>query len=297
MSDYGQKFDEYYRAVEEALPAFLPQGDTPQKTVQEAMAYSLLGGGKRIRAVLCLAFCELCGGTREAAMPFACAIEMVHAYSLIHDDLPCMDDDDLRRGKPSCHIQYGEALAVLAGDGLLTLGFETILSQYYTGKYPPQVIARAGAELAAAIGTAGMIGGQVMDIEHEGKPISAGDLNILHSMKTGALIRASARMGCVVAGAPDDVIARADKYAKNIGIAFQITDDILDVTSTEEKLGKPVESDRQMGKTTYATLYGVEKSRQIVKDLVLEADLSIKGSVLDDPFLYRLADQLAQRDC
>ena len=296
MSDYGQRFDEYYRAVEEALPAYLPQGDVPQKTVQEAMAYSLLGGGKRIRAVLCLAFCELCGGAREAAMPFACAIEMVHAYSLIHDDLPCMDDDDLRRGKPSCHIRYGEAMAVLAGDGLLTLGFETILRQYYTGRYPPSVVARAGAELAGAIGTGGMIGGQVMDIQHEGKPISPEELNLLHSMKTGALIRASARLGCIVAGASDDIVARADKYAKNIGLAFQITDDILDITSTPETLGKPVDSDRQQGKTTYATLYGLEKSRQIVKDLVLEADLSIKGSVLDDPFLYRLADQLAQRD-
>ena len=157
--------------------------------------------------------------------------------------------------------------------------------------------ARAGAELAAAIGTNGMIGGQVIDIQHEGKPISAGDLNILHSLKTGALIRASAKLGCIVAGASDDIIARADKYAKNIGIAFQITDDVLNVTSTEEKLGKPVASDQEMGKTTYATLYGVEKSRQIVKDLVLEADLAIKGSVLDDPFLYQLADQLAQRDC
>jgi geranylgeranyl diphosphate synthase type II len=297
MSSYGEKFDAYYKAVEEALPAFLPQGDTLQKTVQEAMAYSLLGGGKRIRGVLCLAFCELCGGTAEAAMPFACAIEMVHAYSLIHDDLPCMDNDDLRRGKPSCHVQYGEAMALLAGDGLLTLGFETILNQYYTGKYPPERIARAGAELAAAIGSQGMIGGQVIDIQHEGKPISAGDLNILHSLKTGALIRASAKLGCIVAGASDDIIARADKYAKNIGIAFQITDDVLNVTSTEEKLGKPVDSDQEMGKTTYATLYGVEKSRQIVKDLVLEADLAIKGSVLDDPFLYQLADQLAQRDC
>ena len=160
MSGYGERYDQYYTAVEAALPGYLPREETLQKTVQEAMAYSLLGGGKRIRAVLCLAFCQLCGGTVEEAMPFACAIEMVHAYSLIHDDLPCMDDDDLRRGKPSCHIQYGEAMAVLAGDGLLTLGFGTMLDQHHTGKYPPQRVVKAAAELAGAIGSAGMIGGQ-----------------------------------------------------------------------------------------------------------------------------------------
>ena len=296
MSGYGERYDQYYTAVEAALPGYLPREETLQKTVQEAMAYSLLGGGKRIRAVLCLAFCQLCGGTVEEAMPFACAIEMVHAYSLIHDDLPCMDDDDLRRGKPSCHIQFGEAMAVLAGDGLLTLGFETMLGQYFTGKYPPQRVVKAAAELARAIGSKGMIGGQVIDIEHEGKPITGEELNLLHSLKTGALIRASAKIGCIIAGASDDVIARADQYAKNLGLAFQITDDLLDITATEETLGKPIDSDKESQKTTYATLYGLEKSRKIVRELVLEADLAIKGSVLDDPFLYRLADQLAQRD-
>ena len=296
MGGYGKQFDEYYKAVETALPEYLPREETLQKTVQEAMAYSLLGGGKRIRAVLCLACCRLCGGTLEEAMPFACALEMVHAYSLIHDDLPCMDDDDLRRGKPSCHIQYGEAMAVLAGDGLLTLGFETMLGQYFTGKYPPQRVVKAAAELARAIGTGGMIGGQVIDIEHEGKPITGEELNLLHSLKTGALIRASAKIGCILAGAPDDVVARADQYAKNLGLAFQITDDLLDITATEEALGKPIHSDRDSQKTTYATLYGLEKSRKIVRELVLAADLAIKGSVLDDPFLYQLADRLAQRD-
>lgn len=296
MGSYEEQFARDYQAVEAALPGYLPQGDTLQKTVQEAMAYSLLGGGKRIRAVLCLACCRFCGGSVEEAMPFACALEMVHAYSLIHDDLPCMDDDDLRRGKPSCHIQFGEAMAVLAGDGLLTLGFETMLGQYFTGKYPPQRVVKAAAELARAIGSKGMIGGQVIDIEHEGKPITGEELNLLHSLKTGALIRASAKIGCIIAGASDDVIARADQYAKNLGLAFQITDDLLDITATEETLGKPIDSDKESQKTTYATLYGLEKSRKIVRELVLEADLAIKGSVLDDPFLYRLADQLAQRD-
>lgn len=296
MSSYGKRFDQYYEAVEAALPGYLPREENLQKTVQEAMAYSLLGGGKRIRAVLCLACCELCGGTVEEAMPFACALEMVHAYSLIHDDLPCMDDDDLRRGKPSCHIQFGEAMAVLAGDGLQTLGFETMLGQYFTGKYPPQRVVKAAAELARAIGSRGMLGGQVIDIEHEGKPVTAEELNLLHSLKTGALIRASAKIGCIIAGASDDVVARADQYAKNLGLAFQITDDLLDVTATEEALGKPIHSDMESQKTTYATLYGPEKSREIIRELVLEADLAIKGSPLDDPFLYQLADRLAQRD-
>ena len=155
---------------------------------------------------------------------------------------------------------------------------------------------KAAAELARAIGSKGMIGGQVIDIEHEGKPITGEELNLLHSLKTGALIRASAKIGCIIAGASDDVIARADQYAKNLGLAFQITDDLLDITATEETLGKPIDSDKESQKTTYATLYGLEKSRKIVRELVLEADLAIKGSVLDDPFLYRLADQLAQRD-
>ncbi len=185
---------------------------------------------------------------------------------------------------------------MLAGDGLLTLGFETMLGQYFTGKYPPQRVVKAAAELARAIGTGGMIGGQVIDIEHEGKPITGEELNLLHSLKTGALIRASAKIGCILAGAPDDVVARADQYAKNLGLAFQITDDLLDITATEETLGKPIHSDRDSQKTTYATLYGLEKSRKIVRELVLAADLAIKGSVLDDPFLYQLADRLAQRD-
>ncbi len=171
-----------------------------------------------------------------------------------------------------------------------------MLDQHHTGKYSPQRVVKAAAELAGAIGSAGMIGGQVIDIQHEGKPITGEELDLLHSLKTGALIRASARIGCIVAGAPDDVVARADRYARNIGLAFQITDDILDVTATREVLGKPIDSDRENQKTTYVTLYGLERSRQIVRDLVQEADLAIKGSVLDDPFLYQLADRLAQRD-
>ena len=296
MSGYRERYNEYYRAVEAALPGYLPKGDTPQKTVQEAMAYSLLGGGKRLRGVLCLAFCELSGGKIKDALPFACAIEMVHCYSLIHDDLPCMDDDDLRRGKPSCHIQYGEAMAVLAGDGLLTLGFETMLSRSFTGKCPTERVIKAAAELAVSIGSSGMIGGQVIDIESEGKAVGEEQLSHLHALKTGALIRASAKMGCIIAGAGEELLQRADAYAKNIGLAFQITDDILDVTASEEALGKPIGSDKEQGKTTYVTLYGLGQSRQLAKELVEKAVLSLEGSDLDDPFLRELARELVQRD-
>lgn len=296
MSGYKERYDRYYQAVEAALPRYLPQGDAPQKTVREAMAYSLLGGGKRLRGVLCLAFCEISGGRMEEAMPFACALEMVHCYSLIHDDLPCMDDDDLRRGKPSCHIRFGEAMAVLAGDGLLTLAFETMLDPALTGGCPPERVARAAGELAKAIGTGGMVGGQVIDIESEGKAISQGELSHLHALKTGALIRASARMGCIVAGAGEELLQRADAYAENIGLAFQITDDILDVTASQEALGKPIGSDKEQGKTTYVTLFGLERSRQMAQDLSDKAVGSLAGSPLDDPFLRDLARELVRRD-
>lgn len=296
MNGYGERYNVFFQAVESALPGYLPQGDAPQKTVREAMAYSLLGGGKRLRAVLCLAFCEICGGRAEEAMPFACAIEMVHCYSLIHDDLPCMDDDDLRRGKPSCHVKYGEAMAVLAGDGLLTLGFETMLGQGVSGKYPAERVIKAANELARAIGAEGMLGGQVIDIESEGKTVGGEELTHLHALKTGALIRASAKMGCILAGAGEDLASRADEYAKNIGLAFQITDDILDVTASQEALGKPIGSDKEQGKTTYVTLYGLERSRQMARELVEKAVLSLEGSPLDDPFLRDLAREIVRRD-
>lgn len=296
MSSYKERYDRYYRAVEAALPGYLPQGDAPQKTVGEAMAYSLLGGGKRLRGVLCLAFCELSGGRMEDALPFACAIEMVHCYSLIHDDLPCMDDDDLRRGKPSCHVKFGEAMAVLAGDGLLTLGFETMLDPALTGKCPPERVVKAAGALAKAIGFSGMLGGQVIDIQSEGKAVGEGALSHLHALKTGALIRAGARMGCIVAGAGKELIGRADDYAGNIGLAFQITDDILDVTASQEALGKPIGSDKEQGKTTYVTLHGLDRSRQLAQELSEKAVSALAGSPLDDPFLRDLARQLVQRD-
>ena len=293
---FKQRFNAYLQQVNDALPQFLPQGDAEQKTVYDAMSYSLMAGGKRIRAIMTMAFCELCGGNPADAVPFAAAIEMIHAYSLIHDDLPCMDDDDMRRGKPSCHIAFGEANALLAGDGLLTLAFETMLDNANTGSIPPKRVLEAAAVLAHAAGANGMVGGQVIDLENEGKQIPFELLQTLDRLKTGALIRASAVMGCVLAGAQKDVVERAERYAAAVGLAFQIVDDILDVTADQEALGKPIGSDAENEKTTYITLFGIERSRQIVKELVEEAAEAIRGTVLDDPFLYDLAEMLAVRE-
>lgn len=293
--EWKEKFDSYRSTLEEALPRFLPAAEGPQKRVAEAMAYSLLSGGKRIRGVLVLAMCDQCGGDLRGALPFAAAVEMVHAYSLIHDDLPCMDDDDLRRGKPSCHIAFDEATALLAGDALLTHAFDVMAESYYDGALPAEVSLRAVHALSEAAGVGGMIGGQQIDVEEEGKPMEAALLETVHSLKTGRLIRAAAKIGCIAAGASDDVILQADRYAEKIGLAFQIVDDILDATRTSEELGKS-SSDLENNKTTYITLYGEEAAREKVQKLVLEADLAIKGNVLDCDFLYQFADELAKRN-
>lgn len=291
---WSERYPEYCSLIEAALPQYLPPVTLPQGKVCEAMAYSLLDGGKRIRGCLTLAMCELCGGEVQSALPLACAIEMVHAYSLIHDDLPCMDNDDLRRGKPSCHIKFGEGTALLAGDALLTHAFSAASDAYFNGTLPAETVLRCVNQLSRAAGVEGMIGGQVIDTAPEEVPMTPEQLEAMHSMKTGALIRSAAVLGCLAAGAPRDVVMQADLYAAKIGLAFQIVDDILDATEESEKLGKST-SDADNKKTTYITLYGVEKAREMVRRLVLEADLAVKGTVLDDEMLYELADTLAKR--
>lgn len=291
---WSERYPEYCSMIEAALPQYLPPVTLPQGKVCEAMAYSLLDGGKRIRGCLTLAMCELCGGEVQSALPLACAIEMVHAYSLIHDDLPCMDNDDLRRGKPSCHIKFGEGTAMLAGDALLTHAFSAASDAYFNGTLPAETVLRCVNQLSRAAGVEGMIGGQVIDTAPEEVPMTPEQLEAMHSMKTGALIRSAAVLGCLAAGAPRDVVMQADLYAAKIGLAFQIVDDILDATEESEKLGKST-SDADNNKTTYITLYGVEKAREMVRRLVLEADLAVKGTVLDDEMLYELADTLAKR--
>ena len=254
--------------VEEALDNSLVV-KKPEK-IYQAMRYSLLAGGKRLRPILCLATCELTGGSTEIAMPTACALEMIHTMSLIHDDLPAMDNDDYRRGKLTNHKVYGEDIAILAGDGLLAYAFEYVATQ--THNVPTERIVKVIARLGCTVGAAGLVGGQVLDLESEGKPdISSQTLTFIHTHKTGALLEASVVSGAILAGAADEDVAKLSKYAQNIGLAFQIIDDILDITATDEELGKTAGKDLQAQKATYPSLWGIEKSQAQAKKLIDDA--------------------------
>ncbi len=290
------RLDDYIKLINNKLIDYLPGRNNLQKNVVEAMEYSLNGNGKRIRPLLVLEFCRACGGDINKALPFACAVEMVHTYSLIHDDLPCMDNDDFRRGKPSNHVVYGEAMALLAGDALLTRAFEIILSPETIKSVGANVVAEAAACLADNIGVYGMIGGQVIDMESENKSVSKDVLDSMHSLKTGALIVASAKIGCIIAGADKSKIEAATEYAKSIGVAFQIVDDILDVTSSTEKLGKQVRKDQQENKSTYVSIMGMEKSKKTVLDLTDKALSALLKFDSNENLLKDLAVSLASRD-
>ncbi len=251
--------------IEKALDASLPIGE-PAK-IYEAMRYSLLAGGKRLRPILCLATAELLGQTEEVAMPTAIALEMIHTMSLIHDDLPAMDNDDYRRGRLTNHKVYGEDIAILAGDGLLAYSFEYVAKN--TTGVPPERVVKVLAILGEAVGAKGLVGGQVLDLEYEGKPdITAEMLTSIHRRKTGALLEACVSCGAVLAGAQPEDLQRLSGYAQNIGLAFQIVDDILDVTATSEELGKTAGKDVSAQKATYPRLWGVEVSRQKARELV-----------------------------
>lgn len=258
--------------------------------LQEAMEYSLLAGGKRIRPVLTLEVCRMCGGDPQAALPFACALEMVHTYSLIHDDLPAMDDDKLRRGRPTNHVVYGEATAILAGDGLLTAAFE----QLAKAQLPAQRIVEAVACLARNAGPGGMVGGQALDMAGEGRSMTRGELEQLQSLKTGALISAAAELGCIAAGGSEEQRRKVRDYAQALGRAFQVQDDILDVTSTDEELGKNVGSDRVNEKTTFVTALGLDGSRALVEELTRKA-VEALTEFEQGEFLVWLAQSLAKR--
>ena len=266
------------------------------KVLFDSMKYSVKNGGKRVRPLLTLLFCDACGGNIKAALPMAEAVEYIHTYSLIHDDLPCMDNDDFRRGKPSNHKVYGEAMALLAGDGLLTAAFERIAVWGQAGLYSAETAVRAITELSGYAGSRGMIGGQVIDIQNENKPdISFDTLKLLDNLKTGALIEAACALGCIAAGADEEKILSAKRFASGIGLAFQIKDDILDVTGSLEKLGKMVGSDIENGKTTYVTLLGVEKCQQMVDELTNEAMKELE-SFDNNEALKEYAEYLAKRD-
>lgn len=280
--------------IERALLNSLPGRDCMEKDVIDAMEYSLMAGGKRIRPRLALAFCRLCGGTAEQALGCACAVEMIHTYSLIHDDLPCMDDDDMRRGRPSNHIRFGEDIALLAGDALQALAFETIL-RGANGENALR-LAKAGAYLSDACGALGMVGGQVIDLQNEEKEAPIEVLKIMDGKKTGALIRAACVMGCICAGADGKLCAAAESYAESIGLAFQIVDDILDVTADSKTLGKPAGSDGENKKSTYVSLLGIEKCKTLVGELTEKALSALGVFPNDTEPLVELARQLAQRD-
>jgi geranylgeranyl diphosphate synthase type II len=265
----------------------------PEK-IYESMRYSLMAGGKRLRPILCLATCELSGGSLEMAMPTACALEMIHTMSLIHDDLPAMDNDDYRRGKLTNHKVYGDDVAILAGDGLLAYAFEYVATQ--TQQVPPERLLRVVAKLGRAVGAAGLVGGQVVDLACEGQPdVSLETLNFIHRHKTGALLEASVLCGAILAGANEADQLRLARYAQLIGLAFQIVDDVLDITATQEELGKTAGKDLQAQKVTYPSLWGVEESRRQANQLIAEAKAELAPfGQLAQP-LMAIADYITAR--
>lgn len=295
MSEFNARLKEYVDYFESKLPDYLPKAQPYQEVLSDSVTYCITDGGKRIRPVLVLEFCRLFSGDYSKAMPFAAAIEMIHSYSLAHDDLPCMDDDDMRRGKPSCHKKFGEANALLAGDALLTLAFDTIANRTDFAAVSPLQAIRAAGVLAEKAGVYGMIGGQVIDLQSEGKKADVEILKLMDSKKTSALISAACQMGCIIGGADDEAVRLADEYAEKIGLAFQIVDDILDVKGDAKLLGKPVGSDSENDKSTYVSLLGLEESQKIVDRLTDEA-IDILNRFEGSDFLKELTLFLAKRD-
>lgn len=277
--------------VEDRLIKSLPECANGQDEVVKAMKYSLSNGGKRLRPVLCLEFARACGADRFDALDFACAVEYIHTYSLIHDDLPCMDDDDMRRGKPSCHKEFGEATALLAGDALLTHAFQILAGAELDDKK----IALACGLLAQNAGVQGMVGGQVIDLKYESETPDLQQLLSVHRLKTGALISAACLLGCIAAGADDEKIAAASAFAYDLGVAFQIKDDILDVVGSTEALGKPVGSDAENNKTTYVTVRGMENAQKDV-EMLTSAAVSRLSAFENTDFLKTLALYLVNRN-
>lgn len=275
------------RRVEARLAQLLPGEDK----LAEAMRYSLLAGGKRLRPMLVLAFCRACGAADEAALDAACGLEMLHTYTLIHDDLPCMDNDGLRRGKPTCHVVYGEWLALLAGDALQAEAFKAVL----TSSLKSEARARAAEILARAAGWDGVCGGQYMDLAGEGQDLEEAEIREMYRRKTGALFRAACEMGCACAGADSALQEAAGRYGELLGLAFQIRDDLLDLESTEEELGKPIGSDERNEKSTLAACLGREEARKLLLQCSAQAEEVLRSSFGGDGFLCWLTDMLAGR--
>ncbi len=281
--------------IENALKEYLSKNGTLYDVLWESMKYSVGAGGKRVRPQLTLEFARLCGADYKNAIPFACAVEFIHTYSLIHDDLPCMDDDDMRRGKPSNHIVYGEDTALLAGDALQSLAFEVMLSKETLSEVPADRAAAAAFTLAKFCGADGMVGGQVIDLEFEDKNADENVIGTMHLLKTGALIKAACLMGCLVAGADEVKLKAAEEYAECIGLAFQLIDDVLDVTSTTDELGKPVNSDVENKKSTLVSLYGIDECMKRAEELTAKAINALDVFDGDTTYLRDFALKLSKR--
>ena len=282
---------EYKALIDTKLAEYFRADDMPQAGLFEAMRYSLNAGGKRIRPILVLEFCRIAGGDCDKALPVACAIEMLHTYSLIHDDLPCMDNDDLRRGKPTNHVVYGECTATLAGDALQAEAFGTILRS----ELPAEARAECARILADAVGADGMCGGQFLDMIGENKLLTADELDEINSRKTGALLIAACTMGVAAAGGNEKQSEAARRFGAAIGAAFQIRDDMLDVISTSEQLGKPIGSDAQEHKNTYMALYGADRCMKMIEKLTEVAKAALNEAFDDTAFLCDLADSMVTR--
>lgn len=294
-SDFNKDFGRAVEETETVVYAYLPAEEGHQKTIFEAMNYSMKAGGKRLRPLLMREVYRLFGGEGKEIEPFMAAIEMIHTSSLIHDDLPCMDDDEYRRGKPTTWKAFGYDMAVLAGDALMIYAFETAAKSLGMGADP----ARAGEAiriLAAKTGVYGMIGGQTVDVELTGKPVSGEKLDFIYRLKTGALLEASMMIGAVLAGAGAEEIRTVEKMAAAVGMAFQIQDDILDVTSTPEMLGKPVLSDEKNSKTTYVTLKGLEQAKTDVEEISGQAVGYLRGLPGENGFLRQIIEMLVSRE-
>lgn len=289
--DFELEYSSCRALIETSLGGYFT--DKQSNTLFEAMRYSLMAGGKRIRPMIVLQFCKAVGGSIEQALPVACAVEMLHTYSLIHDDLPCMDDDALRRGKPTNHIVYGECIATLAGDALQAAAFETLSNS----NFPAEIVVKMVKILSKAAGPTGICLGQTLDMLGEGKKLTLDELTTIHHHKTSALLIAAAQLGVAAAGGKESQLKAAEEYAYHLGLAFQVQDDILDYTGTTEALGKPVGSDKANSKTTFLTLMGLHDASHIVNDQTHYAIAALHNNFKNTDFLEALAIYMEERKC
>ena len=296
MTLYTTQLEQFREQIERALPQYFSAERAEHQPVAEAMRYACEDGGKRLRPVLLMEFCRVCGGDPTAALPFACALEMVHSYSLVHDDLPCMDNSPLRRGKPSVHAVYGETMALLTGDALLNAAFETMLAPQNRTTLSAEAVLAAASVLADAAGITGMIGGQVMDLNGEGKQLSLEELERLQEGKTARLIMAACEMGCLLANATEEQREAALVFGREVGLCFQIVDDILDVTADAATLGKPTGGDDRLQKVTYVSLLGLERARALAAERTQTALQALTVFGAEGAGLAKLTEALLGRE-